>query len=59
MKEVISIFSGEIGVGIGRACLEQLAEEHGIASDGFFKDEKLSLAEIYYDVHFRQNSFGQ
>ena len=39
MSQVISVYIGTPGVNIGKACLEQYAEEHGIAPDGYFKDE--------------------
>ena len=39
MSQVISIYMGGPGIGIGKACTELYAEEHGIGYDGYFKDE--------------------
>ena len=64
MREAISIYGGGFGVSLGKACLEQYAEEHNIAGDGFFKDEQRARDcqvnnKIRHNVHFRENSYGQ
>lgn len=62
MSQVVSLYFGGAGVNIGKACLEQYAEEHGIGADGFFKDEAAANSpelEIDHYVHFREDSMGR
>ena len=50
---------GGAGVNIGKACLELNAEEHGIDTDGFLKDEEsFNTGAINNNVLFREDSLG-
>ena len=50
---------GGAGVKIGKACIELNAQEHGIQTDGFFRDEEASRAtDANHSVLFREDSMG-
>ena len=62
MSQVVSFYFGGAGINIGKACLEQTAQEHGIGADGFFKDEAVARQgeyDIDHLVHFREDSLGR
>ena len=60
MSAVISMCIGGTGVKIGKACMELNAEEHGIGSDGFFKDEEAARsATVNHNILFREDSLGR
>ena len=60
MSSVISVCIGGTGVKLGKAALELNAEEHGIAPDGFLKDEEAGRgADIDHNVLFREDSLGR